>query len=99
MMFGSGGVEVDGLKDAAFALAPLNQAEAEKLIRKTWIGRKLKGFRDISPADEESIIDVLIKSLRLAMENEPTQGIEFNSLRALKRGAVAWHVRIKSVVQ
>ena len=28
MMFGSGGVEVEGLKDVAFALAPLNQAEA-----------------------------------------------------------------------
>jgi hypothetical protein len=47
MMFGWGGVEVEGLKDVAFALAPLNQAEAEKLTRKTWAGRKLKGFLDI----------------------------------------------------
>jgi acyl-CoA synthetase (NDP forming) len=61
MMFGSGGVEVEGLKDVAFALAPLNQTEAEKMIRKTWGGRKLKGFRDIPPADEESVIDVLLK--------------------------------------
>ncbi|MBK7320335.1 acetate--CoA ligase family protein [Candidatus Villigracilis affinis] len=30
MMFGSGGIEVEGLKDVAFALAPLNQAEARK---------------------------------------------------------------------
>jgi acyl-CoA synthetase (NDP forming) len=29
MMFGSGGVEVEGLRDVGFALAPLNQAEAE----------------------------------------------------------------------
>jgi hypothetical protein len=61
MMFGSGSVEVEGLKDVAFALAPLKQAEAEKSILKTWAGRKLKGFRDIPPADEESVIDVLLK--------------------------------------
>ncbi len=42
MMFGSGGVEVEGLKDVAFALAPLNQVEARKMIRKTWAGRKLR---------------------------------------------------------
>ncbi|HEX9840281.1 MAG TPA: acetate--CoA ligase family protein [Anaerolineales bacterium] len=99
MIFGSGGVEVEGLKDVAFALAPLNQAEAEKLIRKTWAGRKLKGFRDIPPADEESVIDVLIKISRLAMENEPIEEIEINPLRVLKQGAVALDVRIKSVVQ
>jgi acetyltransferase len=99
MMFGSGGVEVEGLKDVAFALAPLNQAKAEKLIRKTWAGRKLKGFRDIPPADEESVIDVLIKISRLAMENEPIEEIEINPLRVLKQGAVALDVRIKSVVQ
>ena len=40
MMFGSGGIEVEGLKDVAFALAPLNQAEAREMIRKTWAGRK-----------------------------------------------------------
>jgi acetyltransferase len=66
MMFGSGGVEVEGLKDVAFALAPLNQVEVREMMRKTWAGRKLKGFRSIPPADEESVIDVLIKLSRLA---------------------------------
>jgi acetyltransferase len=99
MMFGSGGVEVEGLKDVAFALAPLNQAEAGKMIRKTWAGRKLQGFRHIPPADEDSVIDVLINLSRLAMENEKIEEIEINPLRVLNKGAVALDVRIKSVVQ
>jgi len=97
MMFGSGGVEVEGLKDVAFALAPLNQAEAEKMIRKTWAGRKLKGFRDIPPADEESVIDVLIKLSWLAMENENIREIEINPLSVLSKGVIAVDVRIKTV--
>ena len=94
MMFGSGGVEVEGLKDVAFALAPLNQAEAEKMIRKTWAGRKLKGFRNIPAADEESVIDVLIKLSWLAFENENIEEIEINPLRVLSKGAVAVDVRM-----
>jgi acetyltransferase len=96
MMFGSGGVEVEGLKDVAFALAPLNQAEAEKMIRKTWAGRKLKGFRNIPPADEESVVDVLIGLSRLALENESIEEIEINPLRVLSKGSVAVDVRVKT---
>jgi acetyltransferase len=95
MMFGSGGVEVEGLKDVAFALAPLNQVEAQKMIRKTWAGRKLKGFRNIPPADEESAIGVLIKLSYLIFEHESIQEIEINPLRVLAQGAIAVDVRMK----
>jgi acetyl coenzyme A synthetase (ADP forming)-like protein len=99
IMFGSGGVEVEGLKDVAFALAPLNEAEAEQMVRKTWAGRKLRGYRNFPPADEDSVIDVLMKTSRLALENESIEEIEINPLRVLSTGAVALDVRIKSVVQ
>ncbi|MBM3180358.1 MAG: CoA-binding protein [Chloroflexi bacterium] len=98
MMFGSGGIEVEGLKDVAFALAPLNQAEAREMIRKTWAGRKLKGFRSIPPVDEESVTDVLIKLSFLAYEHPEVEEIEINPLRVLSKGVVAVDVRIKSVV-
>ena len=95
MMFGSGGVEVEGLKDLAFALAPLTRVEAEKMIRKTWAGTKLQGFRHIPPADQESILDILIKLSYLILENEAIHEIEINPLRALKTGAIALDVRVK----
>jgi len=95
MMVGSGGVEVEGLKDVAFGLAPLNQAEARDMLRKTWAGRKLRGFRNIPPADEESVVDVLVKLSHLSMQNEDIAEIEINPLRVLDRGAVAVDVRVK----
>jgi acetyltransferase len=76
-------------------LAPLTQAEASKMIRKTWAGRKLAGFRNIPPADEESVIDVLVKLSQLVMEREAIEEIEINPLRVLKKGAVAVDVRVK----
>jgi acyl-CoA synthetase (NDP forming) len=95
MMFGSGGVEVEGLKDVSFALAPLTQAEAWKMIRKTWAGRKLAGFRHIPPADQESAVDVLVRLSHLVLENESVEEIEINPLRVLTDGAVAVDVRVK----
>jgi len=80
----------------AFALAPLNQAEAQEMIRKTWAGRKLKGFRHIPPADEASVVDVLIKLSWLAFENESINEIEINPLRVLDKGSVAVDVRVKT---
>jgi acyl-CoA synthetase (NDP forming) len=99
MMFGSGGVEVEGLKDVAFALAALNRSEALQMIRRTWAGRKLAGFRHIPPADEECVVDVLVKLSHLILENEAMEEIEINPLRVLERGAVAVDVRIKMSVE
>ena len=97
IMFGSGGIEVEGLKDVAFALAPLNQAEAQEMIRKTWAGRKLNGFRSINPVDEEAVNDALIKLSLLAYEHPEVAEIEINPLRVLQKGAVAVDVRMKII--
>lgn len=96
MMFGSGGVEVEGLKDVTFALAPLSQAEAREMIQKTWAGRKLKGFRNFPAVDEESVIDALVKLSQLVNEHPEIEEIEINPLRVLVKGCVAVDVRIKS---
>lgn len=99
MMFGSGGVEVEGLKDVAFCLGTLTKAEAAAMMRKTWAGRKLKGFRSIPPVDEEAVKDVLVKLSHLAAEHEEIEEVEINPLRVLAKGAVAVDVRVKLKVE
>ena len=94
MMFGAGGVEVEGLKDVTFALGTLNPAEAESMMRRTWAGRKLRGFRSIPAVDESAVRDILIKLSYLAAEHEEITEIEINPLRVLAKGAVAVDVRI-----
>jgi acetyl coenzyme A synthetase (ADP forming)-like protein len=95
IMFGSGGVEVEGLKDVAFALGSLTQAEAETLIRKTWAGRKLGGYRNLPPADKSAVVDALVKLSYLANEHPEITELEINPLRVLAEGAVAIDIRVK----
>jgi acetyl coenzyme A synthetase (ADP forming)-like protein len=97
MMFGSGGVEVEGLKDVAFALAPLTPYDAEWLLKSTWAGRKLSGFRNIPPADREAVLEVLQRLSQLAYDLPEIDEIEINPLCALApgQGVLALDVRVR----
>ena len=97
IMFGSGGVEVEGLKDVAFALAPLTEPDAEHLITSTWAGRKLAGFRNLPPADRKAVLEVLYRLAQLAADFPQLAETEINPLRVLPagQGAVAVDVRLR----
>ena len=96
VMFGSGGTEVEGLKDIEFGLAPLIEIEAKRMLESTWAGRKLKGFRHLPPADRDAALDVLQRLAQLAADFPQLSEIEINPLRVLPdgQGAVAVDVRI-----
>lgn len=100
VMFGSGGVEVEGLRDVAFALAPLTRVEAERLLVETWAGRKLGGYRNVKAADETAVLDVLFRLGRLAADFPQLAEIEINPLRVLAagEGAVAVDARARLAV-
>jgi acetyltransferase len=97
VMFGSGGVEVEGLHDVAFGLAPLNHADALWMIENTWAGRKLRGYRHIPPADLDSVVDALQRLAQITIDFPQISEIEVNPLRALttKQGAVALDYRAR----
>jgi len=90
-------VEVEGLNDVSFALAPLTQSEAAQMIRKTWAGRKLRGFRNMPPADENAVVDILVRLSHLVWENESVEEIEINPLRVFAKDAIAIDARMKVV--
>ncbi len=92
VMFGSGGVEVEGLQDVDFALAPLSWPEAEGLLARTWAGRKLNGFRNIPPADREAVLSAIIRLAQLAADFPQLAEIEINPLRVLPAGEGAFAV-------
>lgn len=85
-MFGAGGVEVEALKDVDFALAPLTRPEAERLLAGAWAGRRLRGYRNLPPADYEQVIDSLIRLGQLAADCPQLAEIEINPLRVLAPG-------------
>jgi acetyltransferase len=99
IMFGSGGVEVEGLQDVAFELAPLTRGAARRLLHETWAGKKLAGYRNIPPADETKTLDMLIRLGQMAHDLPPLAEIEINPLLLLAEGATAVDVRARLAEQ
>jgi len=95
LMFGSGGIEVEALKDVAFSLTPLCEKDAQSLLNQSWAGRKLAGYRNIPPANRAAVLDVLYHVGQLASDYPQLVEIEINPLQATAQGAVAIDSRIK----
>ena len=60
VLFGTGGVDIELLKDVALAGAPLDEAEAKQLIAKTKAGVKMKGYRGKPALHEPSAVKALV---------------------------------------
>ena len=97
VMFGSGGIEVEKMKDVRFELAPISVTEAEQMIAATWAGSKLDGFRGLHPADKSAVVDALRRLAQLAADYPRITEIEINPLTVLKpgEGVLAVDVRVR----
>jgi acetyltransferase len=68
ILFGTGGVEIELMKDVALAGAPLDGAEAKKLIGRTKAGVKLRGYRGKPALHEASVVKALVGLSNLMMD-------------------------------
>lgn len=95
VMFGTGGTEAEALRDVAFALAPLSLSEASDMLDRTWAGRRLRGFRNLPPADRSAVEASLVRLSWLAVDQPDILEIEINPLIALPDGVIAVDIRAR----
>ena len=60
VLFGTGGIDIELMKDVALAGAPLDEAEARQLIGRTKAGIKMRGYRGKPPLHEVSAVKALV---------------------------------------
>jgi acyl-CoA synthetase (NDP forming) len=60
VMFGTGGIDIELMKDVAIAGAPLDADEAKALIGHTKAGVKLRGYRGKPALHEASVVKALV---------------------------------------
>ena len=92
--FGSGGTQVEVLKDSHTALPPLNEFMARKMISCTRVSKLLKPFRGMAAADLDAIVKVLLRVSDLVSELPEIQELDLNPLFATPDGIMAVDARI-----
>jgi len=96
VMFGSGGVYVELLKDVSFRLAPTTRSEALAMIEETLAGKSLSGLRGKLPADKSAVADVIVAVSQWIVADEHITEMDINPLVVYDegQGAVAVDMRV-----
>jgi len=87
IVFGTGGVMTEVVKDTAMGLPPLNRSLAREMMAATKISTVLKGFRNLTPVKPELAEEMLIRVSRLVTDFPQIQELDINPLM-VKNGVV-----------
>jgi acyl-CoA synthetase (NDP forming) len=93
--FGPGGVLAELIGQAQFRLAPLTDRDAKELVRAGKAGRLVAGFRGKPPADEDALVDVLLRLSTLAEDIPEVAELDLNPVLALSDRCISVDARVK----
>ena len=93
--FGPGGVLAELIGEAQFRLAPLTDLDARELVRGGKAGRLVAGFRGAPPADEDALVDLLVRLARLAEDVPEVAELDLNPVLALSDRCIAVDARVR----
>jgi acyl-CoA synthetase (NDP forming) len=94
IMFGLGGIFVEILKDVTFRIAPVTEDEAREMIMEVKAYPLLKGYRNMPPADIDSIVKILLNTSRLVTQHEEIKELDLNPIMVYAKGAKTVDARI-----
>ena len=97
VMFGMGGVAVELLRDRAFRILPLTDADAGELVRSLRASPLLFGYRGSPPVAVDALEDVLQRVARLAAVVPELAELDFNPVIVSPEGAEVVDSRVRIV--
>jgi len=87
IMFGLGGIFVEILKDVSFRLAPINRTDAEEMVKEIKAYKILEGARGMPPADQETIVNILLATSKMLIECPEIKELDMNPILVYEKGA------------
>ena len=94
IMFGLGGIFVEVLKDVSFRLVPITRTDAVEMIKEIRSYKILEGARGMPEADQEALVDILLKTSRMLMECPEIVELDMNPVLVYERSAKIVDARV-----
>ena len=87
VMVGGGGVLAECFQDTALRVAPVDDAEARRMIGETRVAMLLAGWRGAPPCDIDALAAALVALSRFAVDADGwLESVDINPFRVLPRG-------------
>jgi acetyltransferase len=95
LLFGEGGSGVEVVADTTLELPPLDSVLARRMVERTRIYRRMRGFRQVPPVAIDAVVIVLTRISQLVVEWPRIAELEVNPLLAGPQGCVALDARLR----
>jgi acetyltransferase len=95
LLFGEGGSAVEVVADTTLELPPLDATLARRMIERTRIYRRMRGFRHVPPVAIDEVVLVLTRISQLVVDWPRIAEVEINPLLASVEGCMALDARLK----
>ncbi len=99
VLVGSGGVEVELMRDVAVGIGPLTRVQAEDMLDATQAGMRLKGWRGVPPGDWDAVLEAMMRLAQAACDFPAISELEINPLYVLPQGQGALAVDVRGVLE
>jgi acetyl coenzyme A synthetase (ADP forming)-like protein len=86
IMFGSGGVYAELMKDVVLRLHPISDLDAEEMINSIKMSSLFKGFRGSPPADTKAVQDLLLRLSAMVEDIPHIAELDFNPVKVMPEG-------------
>lgn len=86
IMFGSGGIYAELMKDVVLRLHPLTDIDAEEIVSSIKMSGLFEGFRGSPPADTGAIQDLLLRLSAMVEDIPQIAELDFNPVKVMPRG-------------
>jgi acyl-CoA synthetase (NDP forming) len=95
LMFGLGGIYVEGLRDVVFRVHPVTQDDARAMVRSIRGTRILEGLRGEPGVDFDALAEVVERVSQLVGDHPRIEEMDVNPFLAFEDGGLAVDARIR----
>ncbi len=99
MMFGSGGIYAELIKDVTFKLHPITDLDANEMIASLKMTRLFEGYRGSPPSDVRSIQDLLLRVSAMVEAMPEIAELDLNPVNVRPRDEGYWVVDARIIVK
>lgn len=99
MMFGTGGIYAELIKDVAIKLPPLTDLDAKEMVKSIKMAKILEGFRNTPAGDTDAIEELLLRLSAMIEDIPQISELDFNPVKVMPKGEGYWLVDARIILK
>ncbi len=99
MMFGTGGIYAELIKDVTFKLHPITDLDAEEMIGSLKMSGLFKGYRGAPPSDIASLKDLLLRVSAMVEDVPEISELDLNPVNVRASGEGYWAIDARVIIK